>query len=103
MTITGSPPSAAELTAELRMPPAVAEWLAEQDPPPAQRPTSPGCHRLGEWHDLVRLPPGWPLHEKVQLPELHDSLYYDEYRVVRPVTNTGLRRHAARHTTAATA
>ena len=98
MTITGSPPSAAELTAELRMPPAVVEWIAEQDAAPAPpRPTGPGCHRLGEWHDLTRLPPGWPF----MLPELaalgDDGLYHDAFGVIRPVTNSGVRRHAARH------
>ena len=88
--------SATDMTAELRMPPAVAEWLVEQDQP-RQRPTRPGCHRLGEWHDLTRLPPGWPF-VKVQLPELGDDrLYHDAFGVIRPVTNSGMRRHAARH------
>jgi len=86
-----------EVTQELRVPPAVAEWLAEQNTPPTQRPTRPGCHRLGEWHELVRLPPGWPF-VTPYLPALGtEDLYYDAFGVIRPVLASKFRRHAARH------
>ena len=104
--------SPSEVPTELRMPPAVAEWLAEQGPPPIgaskfehpPRPARPGCHDLEAWRQLMRLPEGWP-HAKTQLAELSDGLEYDEYGVIvlPEKKNSAFRRHAARHTTAATA
>jgi hypothetical protein len=94
-------------TQELRVPPAVEQWRAEQGLPPIdaskfehrQRPSRPGCHRLGEWHDLARLPAGWPFVIPGGDEELGDpGLYMDEFGVIRPVTSSKFRRHAARHT-----
>lgn len=104
MTAVVSP---SEATQELRVPPAVAEHRAEQGLPSIgaskfehhQRPPRPGCHRLEEWRDLMRMPEGWP-HAKPQLAELSDGLEYDEYGVIvmPEKKDSAFRRHAARHT-----
>lgn len=103
MTAVVSP---SEVTTELRMPPAVAEWLAEQGLPPIDASKfERGRHRLDRAHDSGRLPNGWPW-DKTELTELgSDDLYYDAYAVIRPKLpeDSAFRRHAARHTKAATA
>jgi len=95
-------------TQELRVPSAVGQWHVEQNLPPLEaskfehrpRPPRPGCHRLEEWRDLMRMPENFPF-EPTVVHELHVELEYDEYGVIVIPENTGsaFRRHAARHTT----
>jgi len=101
--------SPSEVTQELRVPPAVDQWRAEQGLPPLDaskfeyrpRPPRPGCHRLEEWRNLMRMPNNYPF-EPTIVHELHAGLEYDEYGVIvmPESTESSFWRHAARHSAA---